>query len=102
MSGGAWDYDFLHFNGTALRLAMSGKPDSPDVDLTPEQIESRHRLSQVVALLGEAMYQIEWVDSGDSSTPTDVNAVNHFFASLQAMLDGTRLAKEIGKETTVR
>ncbi len=54
MSGGSWDYVYGYFNDTAERLKGERDP-------------LRRALGKHIELVGAAMRDIEWVDSGDSS-----------------------------------
>ena len=66
MSGGSWDYAFYKFEDVAVRL-------------TEQKCPSRRALGEHLFKIADAMKAIEWVDSGDTSPPTDTDAIRKVF-----------------------
>jgi len=62
MSGGSWDYIYCKIEDVAARLKN-------------EKCPHRRALAEKLFLIADALYQIEWVDSGDNSSPEDINAI---------------------------
>lgn len=62
MSGGSWDYVYSYFGDVAEKLKKSRDP-------------LRRALGKQVELVGKAMRDIEWVDSGDSERGDDRPAI---------------------------
>jgi len=62
MSGGSWEYSYARIEEIADRLME-------------ERDVHRRALGHHMALIAEAMHAIEWVDSGDCSSPHDVDAI---------------------------
>lgn len=75
MSGGTWNYRFIDMNYCAEHLADGTAPDSTSLNLTDEQRASRQRFAKLLHEVAEVMRVIEYVDSGDMSTPDDVVAI---------------------------
>jgi hypothetical protein len=65
MSGGSWDYVYHRINEAGDRLCNEKDP-------------LRRSLGKKVNELAEVMRTIEWVDSGDSSSPEDTDAIKAF------------------------
>ena len=82
MSGGSWSYIGRQLRPVSDRLKG---------ELSP----LRRALGKHMELVAEAMHQIEWVDSGDSSSPADTNAIKAVFEDLAA----TKELEEILIET---
>lgn len=77
MSGGSWDYVFLKMKACAEALledrTLDYEREKPD--LNERQREARHRFGHLLVKVAAAMKAIEWVDSSDSSTPSDIEAI---------------------------
>ena len=68
MSGGSWDYFCFRAGDVAERLKAEKAP-------------LRILLGKHLELIAHAMHEIEWVDSGDSSSPVDDEAIRAVFGS---------------------
>lgn len=92
MSGGSWDYFSFRLNDVieALMNDKCTENKERDLGLTPEQKESRHKLGRLLRECSQALYEIEWVDSGDTSTPRDVDRVNAVFTVAKELLAGKK------------
>jgi hypothetical protein len=62
MSGGSWNYLFLQIEEAAHGLMSSKEPE-------------RIAFGRLMERCAKAMHEIEWVDSGDRSSPDDTNAI---------------------------
>ncbi len=62
MSGGSWDYFYQKMNEGADKLKRDGRPE-------------RRAFGKRMEAFAKAMHEIEWVDSEDSSSPRDVDAI---------------------------
>ena len=82
MSGGSWSYIGRQLRPVSDRLRLENSP-------------LRRVLGRHMELVAEAMHQIEWVDSGDNSSPADTNAIKAVFDDLAA----TKELEEILTET---
>jgi len=71
MSGGSWDYFYYNIDEVADRLCDEKSP-------------LRRALGQHMRALSHAMHEIEWVDSGDKSSPDDTEAIKAVFEELCA------------------
>ena len=69
MSGGSWDYFCFQVDEVADRLAIEKSP-------------LRRAFGQHMKVVAKAMKEIEWVDSGDKSSPVDSDAIKEVFASV--------------------
>ena len=80
MSGGAWDYGFGRVAdiADALRNDTSTGSRRP-LDLLDDQRAKRRALADLLDKVSTAMHAIEWVDSGDTSYPSDVKAIDDVF-----------------------
>lgn len=108
MSGGSWDYAY----GRLFDLVDALRNDTCirhyKMDLNAEQIAARHKLADLLEKVSHAMHEIEWVDSGDTSFPEDVKAVESVFEALDRKpklelrhaADG-RLDEIVAKEATI-
>lgn len=84
MSGGSWDYVSFRVRDIAEALLADKMLDRDyDPELNEEQKAARHKLGSLLALVSDALYAIEWVDSHDTSTPSDNEAIEKVFAYLQ-------------------
>ena len=63
MSGGSWDYVYRTFEDIAERLDA-------------HKSAKRRAFGKHMHLIAQAMKAIEWVDSGDRSSPTDDTAID--------------------------
>lgn len=80
MSGGSWNYFFAKLNDVAFALAKHETTEYEDMGqhLNEEQKAARQTLSKVLLELSDVMKDIEWVDSGDTTFPQDVDSINKF------------------------
>jgi hypothetical protein len=80
MSGGSWDYAFgpIADIADALRNDTSTGSRRPLL-LNDDQREWRRRLAAHLELVSAALHAIEWVDSDDTSYPSDVEAIKKVF-----------------------
>ena len=62
MSGGSWDYIYGKFSEVGRRLSADSCP-------------YRRALAAKVLEVSDAMYAIEWVDSGDNAEGSDILAI---------------------------
>jgi len=62
MSGGSWDYFFTELEAVSRKLQ-------------DEECPYRQALGEYLYRGVPALKSIEWVDSGDSSTPEDIEAI---------------------------
>jgi hypothetical protein len=62
MSGGSWDY-------------VSDKVDEAAGRLLKESCPYRRALGRRLKLMAEALHEIEWVDSSDTSHPAEVPSI---------------------------
>jgi hypothetical protein len=46
---------------------------------------ARKKLGLLLRGAGEAMRAVEWVDSGDTSPPSDINAIEKLFTEIKGM-----------------
>jgi hypothetical protein len=69
MSGGSYNYVYHHINGIELRL-----------DNDPR----RMAFQKLLRLVADAMYEIEWVDSGDNAQGDEHKAIDACFAFMSA------------------
>lgn len=85
MSGGAWDYLYGHIGcaADALRNDTTTESRRPLLELNEEQLYWRHRLAEHLMKISTAMHAVEWVDSGDTSYPSDVEAIKKVFKDLE-------------------
>jgi len=75
MSGGSWDYFTFKADEVAGRLEEEKSP-------------LRRALGQHMRLIARALYDIEWVDSGDKGEGDDIDAI-------KAVFEDTAGAKEM-------
>jgi hypothetical protein len=75
MSGGSWDYFTFKADEVAERLESEKSP-------------LRRALGQHMRLIAKALYDIEWVDSGDKGEGDDIEAI-------KAVFEDTAEAKEM-------
>lgn len=68
MSGGAYQYLYSSVNDFANSI-------DPDADRNHEAVKLRKRFAKHLKLVADAMYAIEWVDSGDMSSGDEVDAI---------------------------
>jgi hypothetical protein len=66
MSGGSWDYVYLRFEDVAVRLK-----DDKNI--------KRRALGFLVEKIANAMYEIEWHDSSDTSGEDEPSAIDNCF-----------------------
>ena len=69
MGGGSWDYFCFKADDVADKLCEERSP-------------LRRALGQHMKLVAHAMHEIEWVDSGDKSSPDDTEAIKAVFEDL--------------------
>ena len=81
MSGGSWDYVHRQFEEVATRLQGSRDP-------------IRRTFGDHVAQIAETMRVIEWVDSGDSTTPSDAEAIKSTMGAALAPAVVERVRRE--------
>lgn len=83
MSGGSWDYFTFKLNDVTNALKENTTLRSRDegwlLELTEEQKAARAKLAALLVKVSDALYAIEWCDSGDCSTPFDVDAIDKVF-----------------------
>ncbi len=85
MSGGSWDYSFIKMKECAEALLEDRTLYAREKpDLNEKQRSERHRLGALLLKVAAAMKAIEWVDSSDSSTPADIDAIEDLDAALGA------------------
>ena len=84
MSGGSWDYGFGRITdiADALRNDTSTGSRRP-LDLLDDQKMKRRALAELLDKVSAALHAIEWVDSCDTSYPSDVEAIDDVFAFLK-------------------
>lgn len=75
MSGGSWDYAGLKVMECSEALLEDRTLGDEALSLTDDQRRARHSFGHLLAKIAMAMKAVEWVDSGDSSTPADVDAI---------------------------
>lgn len=108
MSGGSWDYAYGRLNDVVDGLRNNTCIRGYKLDLNAEQIASRQKLADLLEKVSAALHEIEWVDSGDTSYPKDVKAIDAVFAhmgrtpkiELRHDLDG-KLDEIVAKEATL-
>ena len=81
MSGGSWDYFCFKADDVAGRLCEEKSP-------------LRRALGQHMKLIAYAMHEIEWVDSGDKSSPDDNVAIKAVFEDLSGAKEIEVLLKD--------
>jgi hypothetical protein len=62
MSGGSWDYVSHHLEDVAMKLKSQACP-------------YRRAMAHRLHLIAQALHEIEWVDSGDTSHPSEMPAI---------------------------
>lgn len=62
MSGGSWDYLYSKIEYAADRLLR-------------DKVPQRRALGTMMARVAQAMYAIEWADSGDTAQGSDIAAI---------------------------
>jgi len=83
MSGGSWGYLYRNINDAAFALQRGAATERDSaLDLNEEQREKRRKLGELLEKVAHALHEIEWVDSCDSSFPSDTQAIDAVFASL--------------------
>lgn len=83
MSGGSWDYLFGRINDAAYALQRGVATDRDyALDLNEEQREKRRKLGELLEKVAHALHEIEWVDSSDSSFPSDTQAIDAVFTHM--------------------
>lgn len=86
MSGGSWDYLTFKVSDAADCLLRDKTTEYDELtELTDAQKEARHRFGNLLEKVAHALYEIELVDSGDSSTPKDIDAINEVFDFLRSI-----------------
>jgi hypothetical protein len=78
VSGGSYDYVYSLIQGIELR--QNGDP-------------RRIAFQKLLRLVGDAMYEIEWVDSADNSPGDEYKAIDACFAFLTATPDVIKKAQ---------
>ena len=66
MSGGSMDYLYIKVDEVADMLMHEKSP-------------ARRAFGKHLKKVAHALHEIEWVDSGDSSSPDDINAIRDIF-----------------------
>lgn len=82
MSGGSWDYSYGKLSGVIEALELDTTLDHRKLDLNDLQKEQRHKLAALLDKVRDALRAIEWVDSGDSSYPSDTIAIKEVFSNI--------------------
>lgn len=75
-------WGFAHMKINHLVHCLEGGTTTSDghrVELTDEQKASRRRLAKLLHRVADAMRAIEFVDSAESPTPSDVLVINALF-----------------------
>jgi hypothetical protein len=72
MSGGSYDYIYSRIDGIELRTANDPR---------------RMAFQKLLKLVANAMYEIEWVDSGDNAQGDEYKAIDACFAFMSATPD---------------
>lgn len=80
MSGGSWNYAFTHIADVIDALKNDTTSDRHyRLELNDEQKLWRHRFAKHLEKVSSALHAIEWVDSSDTSYPSDVDAIKKVF-----------------------
>lgn len=83
MSGGSWDYLFGRIHDAADALQRDRATDRHyALDLNEEQRDKRRKLGELLEKVAHALHEIEWVDSSDTSYPSDTQAIDAVFAHM--------------------
>lgn len=81
MSGGSWDYVYQRFEGVSGRLISSKEP-------------LRRALGKKIALIADAMHDIEWVDSCDLGKGDDVKSIEKALGKDARLIELDEVCKE--------
>lgn len=74
MSGGSMDYLCYRVEEAADILCIDSNP-------------SRKAFGKHLRKVAHALHEIEWVDSGDSSSPDDINAIRDVFGDTYRQIE---------------
>jgi hypothetical protein len=88
VSGGSWDYVYGHVSTVADALkndTCSGRYYK--LDLNEHQKKQRHKLAELLEEVSSALHEIEWVDSSDSSYPSDTDAIEALFKKAKELAE---------------
>lgn len=92
MSGGSWEYSFTQINQIVEALERDTTLRYYTLTLTAEQKAARRKLAALLERVSNAMHAIEWVDSSDTETPADIEAIEQVFAALPPPAPATATA----------
>ena len=80
MSGGSWGYAYARLAEVVDALKNDTTSDQRTrLKLNDEQLLWRHKLAKHLEKVSTALHAIEWVDSYDTSYPSDVDAIKKIF-----------------------
>ncbi len=92
MSGGHYDYAYHHVQDMAYQMEADHErgPRAEDDDTGrwyPEKTPEREAFAKLLAEVAKAMKAIEWVDSGDCSTPHENKAIRDCLRLARCLAD---------------
>lgn len=69
MSGGHYDYSYIHVNDMAFQIRKEARKASDvgeSVPRDPREVADRRKIAAYLLKVSEAMHALEWCDSGDT------------------------------------